>query len=625
MKKQAEDKGSRDKLLVVGLLGVTFGLPALMLVSTTFGRHLLRDVAAHAPDIPLVSLPEAETGPVPPTQPPPADDIARQEVQLSGSLVLKAIAVDATTGDPAGRSKSDLDRMGGEYRRGTAGSDAAREDGQLGRERLVYSFQASRTGVSDVDIRGFLDGSTKYDFNQGTANHMRVGRRYNGYFQGRLELKRSLIRWDVSDLQSVPARVVDGAIHLWAEPPELPSPLSIRSSPPIRIYAYPIGIEWTEGNGGEGENSMSPATTGESYWLEARRGERAWPAPGALSFGQTPGLGSYAARPLAFERLRLSPDADTELVLRSEKLASYVEERRDSGGVGVLLKLDDMEEARLGTSFGLITSEFGNAFDYPPKGPALQVTVEVDGRVERTRYPYVLETGGEVVLPIRRHAAGRIAFEAVLRPDEGDIPPKLYIRGGSGVVDTAGKRWHSLDNPVVRDWDWSQVKISSQVNRVRLGEEVHLRLDEFWVKPGPRTEQTPRVVLIAPSGDTVRRRATPASELSYETVLVPDEVGLWRYGWCFRAYPELPKGTHCGKGVFYVGLDLDDPNADRRVRKYAETVKKSIKDLGFVHRKSVYQLNTLSRLMAQIHENGGLSDRQFSALRQEIHRVITEG
>ena len=43
--------------------------------------------------------------------------------------------------------------------------------------RVKYRLSHPASAVEDTDIRGYLDGSVKYTFNQGTSYHMRVGRR----------------------------------------------------------------------------------------------------------------------------------------------------------------------------------------------------------------------------------------------------------------------------------------------------------------------------------------------------------------------------------------------------------------------------------------------------------------
>ena len=61
-------------------------------------------------------------------------------------------------------------------------------------ERLTYVISAFQDRVEDTEIRGFLDGTVKHHYNQGTAYHMRVGRRYSGALGGEYELKRALLR-----------------------------------------------------------------------------------------------------------------------------------------------------------------------------------------------------------------------------------------------------------------------------------------------------------------------------------------------------------------------------------------------------------------------------------------------
>lgn len=68
-----------------------------------------------------------------------------------------------------------------------------------GKERwkVQYRLQSPISETADVNVRGFLDGSVKYAFNQATAYHNRVGRRYSGLYKGELELMRTLMRWQL--------------------------------------------------------------------------------------------------------------------------------------------------------------------------------------------------------------------------------------------------------------------------------------------------------------------------------------------------------------------------------------------------------------------------------------------
>ena len=68
------------------------------------------------------------------------------------------------------------------------------------RGEVTYRIASEKYPVTDTEIRGLLDGTVKHHYNQGTAYHMRLGRRYSGSFDGQFELKRALVRWPLPPL-----------------------------------------------------------------------------------------------------------------------------------------------------------------------------------------------------------------------------------------------------------------------------------------------------------------------------------------------------------------------------------------------------------------------------------------
>jgi hypothetical protein len=244
--------------------------------------------------------------------------------------------------------------------------DRALETETTGAPVLTYSLDANSAVVGDTDIRGMLDGQTKYGFNQGTSYHMRVGRRIGGQYRGELELKRSLVKWSLPPLPEG-ASISSVRMALWVEGFSTDSPLRRERAiaPPLHLYVYPITDDWLPGAGGVDRNSFSAAATGEASWTHARAGERAWQSPGGLSREHRPPL---ATAPVSGD--------DGWIEFANGSLAEYLRICLAAGRTfDVLLKLDDQSEDRWGTEVALLTSEFGNRGDVVSKNPRLEFDV----------------------------------------------------------------------------------------------------------------------------------------------------------------------------------------------------------------------------------------------------------
>ena len=217
------------------------------------------------------------------------------------------------------------------------------------RVRVRYVLQSPVSETWDAEIRGMLDGHAKYLFNQGTAYHVRVGRRFDGEFHGEFELKRGLFGWSLSGLPPH-GRVARVSLRFWLEQSPLGAPVADSWRFPLHLYAYPLSADWGPGQGGVKKDSFSAAAPGEVSWLQARTGERAWSAAGALD--------PDAAVPLAMTHV---VQDDSGVTITSHRLTEYVNEcLGQQRSLDVLLKLDDQEEDEWGTQFGLYSAEFNH-------------------------------------------------------------------------------------------------------------------------------------------------------------------------------------------------------------------------------------------------------------------------
>jgi hypothetical protein len=273
-------------------------------------------------------------------------------------------------------------------------------------------------------------------------------------------------------------------------------------------------------------------------------------------------------------------DDNTSLVVQGGSLADYAQEVIDSGTTfSVLLKLEDDEEDRWGTELAILSSNFGNKNDAVTKRPQLEFELEVPGLARTSELFFALEAGTERVAPLQRHVGGAVLISVDLE-ETGGIAPALFVRGGAVADSPSETEWEPYHYPIVREWDWSQVKVVSPGQRLGWGDSFDLELLETWVRPGPRERQVPEMMLISPSGRRFRVLARPKPEFLYRFEFEPDEFGLWRYGWSFRPTRTRPLGGHQGEGVFYVGIP-SGPSAGQRLERLADHIVVSLQDVRF--------------------------------------------
>jgi hypothetical protein len=478
-------------------------------------------------------------------------------------------------------------------------------------DTIRYSLQAPAWHVEDAEIRGFLTGDMKYDFNQGTAYHMRVGRRFAGPFDGLYELKRGLARWSLPTFPPG-ARVLAAAVSFWVQGHDQKSPLAKKDVPALHLYAYPVRDTWVEGRGGRKRDSFSPASPGEVTWKDARSGEEPWPSPGGLELRGN----GYADPPLAAATVTVG---DRLVTLGSPELAAHVAQRASEGKtLDLMLKLDDDGEDRRGTEIGIMTSEFGDLHEARPKRPRLDLVVVAPGRNLGGTEWFTIEPGQDRVLPPTAHPGRTVLLAAEIEASDGEVEPGISVRGGTGAPGE-DSTWNALVAPVERRWDWSQFRIQSPSHRVALGDSVTIQLREFWVRPGPRNRQLPELALVAPSGDLHRQAFRPVDGEVYRISFRPEEPGLWRYGWSFRTIATQPAGAHRGEGVFQVMLP--GVGATSEMASFREWGNRLIEDLGkkrLSDRSAQVRVNALCRWAA------AYGPRASAAERTEMDRVVRE-
>ncbi len=492
-----------------------------------------------------------------------------------------------------------------------------------GKERwkVRYRLQSPISKTADTDIRGFLDGGVKYAFNQGTAYHDRVGRRYEAAYKDEYELKRTLMRWY---LPSWPAdiRVTSAQMGFWVEQYPTDSPVgSLGNWMPLHLYAYPLAGDWEPGSGGVNKDSFSEAAAGEANWNYARKDVQAWDAPGVLVRDYGKAI-ENSLHPLA---MGLISGGNQRVELRGEELVRYVQQCADRNrSVDVLLKLEDMQEDLWGTETALTADGFGDDHDLHSQRPRLNLEVEIERPGRATEETFLLESGMGQTFPLQEHRGQDVLLFAEVVPDADLVPPAVFVRGGAADEKAENCRWEPLRNPIVKRWDWSQIMVMTPERRITLGDTFLVDITAPWVQPGPRELQSPELVLIAPTGKVHRIRGRSESDLHYRLEFHPDEPGVWRYGWAFRPMEEARTEFHRGEGVFYADL-LPIPFGATELEKAAEDLVSVFGKHEHQERSDVLRFNVFVRYAGSFSRRGhaekAIAEDLLEKVRQKLPKA----
>jgi hypothetical protein len=514
-------------------------------------------------------------------------EISDLDIQREGRLTIEAIPIDGLA---------------------TAGTST----------RVRYSLSYPAAAVEDTDIRGYLDGTTKHPFNQGTAYHMRVGRRFGGPRDGRYELKRSLVRWRLPELPAN-ARLISAEVTFWVEAFLSDSPLADEQLfRPLHLYLYPVSENWEAGLGGRRQNDFSPAAPGEAWWNEARLGELAWPAPGALEPAAGQQRRGYRDLPVGVGAIVSS---DTTLTIGGDRLLDYLRDSNERhGALSLLLKLEDEEEDRIGTELAFLASNFGDVNDALSKRPRLDFEIEIPYAAETVSDDFVVEAGTEYLTKVLTHRGRTVLLSATVSQSKA-IAQGLFVRGGSIGDSIAETEWEVFTNPILRRWDWSQFRIASPLRWLSWGDSIKLDLHETWVWPGPREKQLPELLLIAPSGRTHRVQARATPDLHYVMEFEPDEFGLWKYGWSYRPTPTRLLGGHQGDGVFFVG-NAEGDGESAKLEELSIYIIENVRRLGYRDAVLQSKVNVFVRWAVRYGRKGPeekeTSERLLAAVREAL-------
>jgi len=407
------------------------------------------------------------------------------------------------------------------------------------------------TGMEDNDLRGYLDGTFKYAWNQTTQSHVRLGRRDTAPRYGEYELFRDVQRW--SDITLPPHATVTRAtltLHVEDGPPH-----------PMRVELYRVKKDWNPGNGGTLENNVSPPKPGEVWWDEAKHGQLAWGLPG-VGYAATDSSADTDPMPLAEGRYQ--PDHPT-IVFSSAALARYASERiAHRQPLLLLVKLADVQEDTPGTVIEVFSANQGDT-RYTARRPHLELEWEDAYEDVTLQDTVALEYGRAFTF---RHLPSRPGrwYDASFTSDSGFDAPTIEVRGGT-AHDTSA--WTRVSAPFQSAWDWLEVRLLAATDPVVLGQPFTSTIEDTWIRTAAPEEQVVPWVFISPSGELDTVIASYRGRDRWSVAFTPEELGRWHYSWTHHFY-ETP--YHGADGVFDV-VPGDEANVLTQLDRFKETLR----------------------------------------------------
>jgi hypothetical protein len=380
--------------------------------------------------------------------------------------------------------------------------------------RSVFVNGADYDGMEDNDIRGMLDGTFQWGWNQPGQIHVRIGRRGRSLFYGEFELYRVLHRW--SEIRLPPmAHVVTAKLILEVEG---------EVQTPTRLMLYEVKRDWNPGTGGVDHDNISPPNVGEAWWNDARFKEESWGLPGVGFASDSDPNADTGEMPLA--DAEIIPGVST-IVLTSARLAAYAERRATAGEpLLFLLKLADYQEDAPGTVVPFYSGNHGDSRN-SARRPKLVLEWESESEVQSWEHDVSLEYGRTYSLePMQAHGASLLSV-SLIGENDGDLPT-LEVVGG--VNRTAGTLT-PVSQHLIAPWNWVQVTLVAAHDPVILGQPFVAELKNTWVRTGPPEEQLVPWTFISPSGTTTEIQARYEGKNRWTVEFLPDELGPWQYSW----------------------------------------------------------------------------------------------
>ena len=377
-----------------------------------------------------------------------------------------------------------------------------------GRFRTIYVPGSGYDGMEDNDIRGLLDGTFLYGWNQVGQKYVRAGRLDDVFKYGEYELFRILHRW--GGLAVPPgATVEDVELRLYVRPDHMEGSRS--------LFLYGGRRDWDPGSGGVDRDNISPPREGSVWWNHARFGEEEWGLPGGSSDED------FDPSPLARATIEAG---DPEVAFRTSALARYVAECVEADQPALfLIKLQDRQEDIPGSLIYLWSATEGEDRTQGRK-PRLSlwwsspssVVEEVDVALEHGRSRIMGVEGGT-----------RVDFS----PAEGSESPVIEAREEGGA-------WRRVEDGQLGPEE-VELRVRAVRSPISLGSPFVASFRDTWVRTGPPERQNVPWLFISPTGRELTLMARYEGDYTWVLEFTPDEVGRWRYSWGhdFQVQPYL--------------------------------------------------------------------------------------
>jgi hypothetical protein len=407
-------------------------------------------------------------------------------------------------------------------------------------------------GMEDNDLRGMLDGTFQWGWNQPGQIHVRIGRRGRSLFYGEFELFRVLHRWSQIELPAM-ARVVAARLVVEVES-------EIEGS--TRLMLYEIKRDWNPGGGGEYNDNISPPRDGEAWWNDARFNEESWGLPGVGFASDSDPNADTGEMPLA--EAEILP-GDGTIILTSPRLAAYAERRaREGKPLLFLLKLADYQEDTPGTVVAFYSGNHGDSRN-PARRPRLELEWESNSEVQSWEQDISLEYGRTYSMKTMQAVGANFVSVSLIGENEGEIPT-LEVVGGvnrmAGTLTTGSQH-------VMKQWNWVHVTLVAGHDPVILGQPFAAELKDTWVRTGPPEQQLVPWTFISPSGMRKEIQARYEGENRWTVEFQPDELGPWQYTWS-QDFVEEPYESAPGHFDLLAG-DID--NVERELVHLADDIE----------------------------------------------------
>ncbi len=380
----------------------------------------------------------------------------------------------------------------------------------------IFVADEGYSAMEDNDIRGYLDGAFKEGWNQVGQSHLRLGRRGRNPAFGEFELFRNLHRWANLELPA-DIQVVDAKLELVLE-----------SGPPfaVDVAVYAVTKDWNPGNGGTNKDNNSPPAHGEVWWVDAMAGKVSWHRAGAGFASDDHPDADTGAQPLAITRY--SPNGPSTLSFRSQKLASYIEDRLAQNlPLLFLYKQTDVYEDSIGSSLEIWSSNFGT--DGSARRPSLSIDWKAPGRTKVRNFDINIEHGrflelGSVQVGGKKHIAASFRSVAGAGPCAGI--PWLEYR-----IEESGSDWRPLNRPMLVDAEWVAIRASAATHPIALGRKTMSSLRDTWIPKGKVEDHVVHWTFWSPDGRKIDRAGEYAGDYTWQVGLPADTIGRWRYDW----------------------------------------------------------------------------------------------